>query len=69
MGVDGGVSGSSDQIEAFFVRDMVHGLRVSVLSGQVEVQEVADITLIVDPHREVVWFDVSVDEVPSVEVL
>ena len=69
MSVNGGISGSPSQVLVLPVRNVLPGLVVSVLLGQTKVNEEEFITVTSDSHQEVVWFDVSVDEVLVVDKL
>lgn len=73
--VDARVPGGPDEAAVFFVRDVVQGLRVSVLLGQVEVQDVHFGGALLESlpvnrgyHGEVLGLDISVDVVLVVHV-
>lgn len=69
VGVDRGVSGSTGQVLVLSVGDVQVGLGVPVLLGQTEVDDVDLVSSLANTHQEVVWLDVSVDEVSRVNVL
>lgn len=69
MGVDGRVPSGTSQVLVLSVRDMEVRLGVSVLLGQTEIDDVDLVASLSNTHEEVVWFDVSVDEVSRVNVL
>ena len=69
MGVDGGITGRASQVLVLPVRDVEVGLRVTVLLGQTEVDDIDLVTTLADAHEEVVGLDITVDEGLGVDVL
>ncbi len=71
MSVDAHVSGGAGERLVFPVRDVFVRLRVDVLLGEPEVDDVADVLLLVGlaADEEVLRLHVSVDEVLTVHVL
>jgi hypothetical protein len=69
VGVDGGITGCAGQVLVLPVRDVEVGLRVTVLLGQTEIDNVDLVTTLADAHEEVVGLDITVDEGLGVDVL
>ncbi len=69
MCVDGGVAGRSSQIFAIAIGNMLTRLRVSKALSQAKVDHVHIVLLLADADQEVVWLDVSVQEVARVHKL
>ena len=69
MGVDARVPSGARQVLILSVRDVLPGPVVAVLLCQAEIDEEQLVAVSADTHEEVVWFDVSVDEVLVVDVL
>lgn len=69
MGVDRGVAGGAGEVLVFAVGDVLVRSCVAVLLGQAEVDNVNQVALLAEPHKEVVGLHVSVDEVLGVDVL
>ena len=69
MCVDAGVAGGAGQVLVFPVRDVLVGARVAVLLRQPKVDHVDEVSLLAEPHQEVVRLHVAVDEVLRVDVL
>ena len=69
VGVNTGVAGGAGETLALLVRNVGPGAQVTILFGKSVVDEEEFIALAPDAHEEVVWFDVSVDEVLVVYVL
>jgi hypothetical protein len=68
VGVNGGVTGSSGQVLALAVGDVL-ALLLDVPLSQSEVQQEDLVGRLVEAHAEVVRFYVAVQEVPAVDVL
>ena len=68
MGVNGGITGSSSQIFALSVGDML-AITLDVTFSQPKVQNENLIGSFVQPNAEVIRLDVPVDEVSVVHVL
>jgi hypothetical protein len=68
VGVDGGVAGRPRQVLPLSVGDVLP-VSLNVPLGQSEVDEKHFMGSFVEPHTKVVGFDVSVDEVPIVNIL
>jgi hypothetical protein len=68
MGVDGGVSGSSCQVLVLSVRNVLTGPVVSVLFGQSKVDQEEFVAVTPNTHQEVVWLDVTMNEILIVDV-
>lgn len=69
VSVDGSVTGSASKVLVLSVRDVEVSLRVAVLLGQTEVNNVDLVATLANTHQEVVGLDVSVDEGLGVDVL
>ena len=69
MGVDTGVSGRAGQCLVLAVRYVLVSPGVAVLLGQTKVDDVHQVSLLAQPHQEVVWLHVAVDKVLGVNVL
>ena len=69
MRIDGGISGRAGQVLVLTIRDVEVCLRVTVLLGQAEVDDVDLIASLADAHEEVVGLDVAVDEGLGMDVL
>ena len=59
----------SGEVFIFSVCNVLPGPVVPVLLGQTEVDHKQLVTMAPDPHQEVVWFDVPMDEILVVDVL
>ena len=68
VSVDGSISGSSGQIFTLSVRD-VFAISLDVPLGESKVEQEHFMAGFVVTHAEVIGFDISVDEVPVVDVL
>ena len=62
VGVDGGITGRASQVLVLPVRDVEVRLRVTVLLGQTEIDDIDLVTTLADAHEEVVGLDITVDE-------
>jgi hypothetical protein len=69
MGVDGGITSSTSQVLVLPIRNVEVGLRVTVLLGQAEIDDIDLVTALADTHEEVVRLDITVDEGLGVDVL
>jgi hypothetical protein len=69
VGVHGGVARGSSQILPVAVGDVLSGLGVAEALGKAEVDDVDVVLLLADANQEVVWFDVSVQEMARVHEL
>ena len=69
MGVNRGVASSAGQVLAVTVRDVLAGLGVAEALGKAEVDDVDVVLLLADADQEVVWLDISVEEVSAVDEL
>ena len=69
MGVDTGISGRAGQCLVLAVRYVLVSPGIAVLLGQTKVDDVHQISLLTQPHQEVVRLHVAVDEVLGVNVL
>ena len=71
MSVDAHVSSCAGQCFSFTVGDVLFGLGVSVLLGHAKIHDVDDIGRfrVGSPDKEVVGFDVSIDEILLVDSL
>jgi hypothetical protein len=69
VGVDGGVTGSTGEVLVLSVGNVKVGLRVSVLLGKAEINDIDLVSTLADSHQKVVWLDVTVDEITRVNVL
>jgi hypothetical protein len=68
VGVDGGVAGRSRQVLPLSVGDVLP-VSLNVAFRQSKIDEKHFMGSFVESHTEVVRFDVSVDEVPIVNIL
>lgn len=68
MGVDGSITSSSCQVFALAVRNVL-AVSLDVSFGQSKVEDENFVGSLVQPDAEIVWLDVSVNEVPVVHVL
>lgn len=68
MSVDGGVSGSSCQVLVLSVGNVLAGPVVSILLSQSEVDQEELVAVTPNTHQEVVWFDVTMNEILIVDV-
>jgi hypothetical protein len=62
MGVDRSITGSASQVLVLSVWDVEVSLRVPVLLGKPKINHINLIATLSDPHQEIVWLDVTVDE-------
>lgn len=68
MGVDRGVTSRTSQVLVLPVRNMEMSLWVTELLRETEIDDVDLIATLADTHKEVVWFDIPMDEVARVDV-
>lgn len=68
MGVDGGIAGCSSEVLTLSVGNVL-SISLDVSLGQAEVDQKNFVRGLVKSHTEVIRFDVSVKEVPVVDVL
>lgn len=69
MGVDASIARRARQVLVLSVGNVEVRLRVTILLGQPEVNNVDLISTLSDAHEEVVGFDITVDEGLGVNVL
>ena len=69
VSVDRSVTSSTSQVLVLPVGDVEMGLWIPVLLGETEIDNVHLVTALADTHEEVVGLDVTVDEVPGVNIL
>ena len=69
MGIDAGISRSASERLVLPVRYVLMSTCISVLLSQPKVNDVDQVPLLPQPHQEVVWLHVSMDEVLGVDVL
>lgn len=69
MSVDGSITGSSSQVLVLTVWDMEVSLRVAILLGQTEINDIDLVTTLADAHEEVIRLDITVDEGLRMDVL
>jgi hypothetical protein len=62
VGIDGSITGSASQVLVLSIRDMEEGLRVTVLLGQTEINDIDLVSTLANAHEEVVRLDITVDE-------
>lgn len=67
--VNGGVTSSPSQVLVLPVRDVEVSLWVSELFRETEIDDINLISTLADAHEEVVWLDVTMNEVARVDVL
>ena len=68
MSVDAGIAGGTSQVLVLSVGDVQVGLGVPVLLGQTEVDDVDLVSSLANTHQEVVWLDITVNEVAGMYV-
>lgn len=68
MGIDGCITGSASQILVLAVRDMQMSLRVTVLLCETKINDIDLVATLADTHQEVVWFDVTMNEIFGMNV-
>jgi len=69
MSIDGSITGSSSQILVLPVWNVEVSLRVTVLLGKSEIDDIDLVTALTNAHEEVVRFDITVDERFGMDVL
>ena len=69
MGVDGGIPGSSSEILALPVVDVLAAVPMDVPLGKTKIQEEDLVCGLVVAHAKVFWLYVAVEEVTIVDVL
>jgi hypothetical protein len=69
VSIDGCITGSASQVLILTVRDMEVSLRVTVLLGETEIDDIDLISALADAHEEVIRFDITVDERLGMNVL
>ncbi len=69
MSVDGSVTSSTSQVLVLSVGDVEVGLWVAEFLRETKVNDVDLIAALSNTHQEIVWFDVTMDEVAGVNVL
>lgn len=62
MGVDGGVTGGACKVLVLAVGDVEMGFWIAVFLGEAKVDNVDLVASFANAHKEVVGFDVSMDE-------
>ena len=67
VSVDGGIPGSSGQVLSFSVRNML-SISLNIPLGQSKVKKEDFVAGFIVSHAEVIGFDISVDEVPVVNI-
>ena len=68
MCVYGGVAGSASQIFVLTVGDVLVRACVTVFLSQTKIDYVDQVTLLAQPHQEVVWLHISMNEVLGVDI-
>lgn len=69
MGVDRSVSSGTSQVLVLPVRNVKMSLGVSILFGETEIDDIDLVSSLANTHQEVVWLDVSMNEISRVDVL
>ena len=69
MRIHGGVARRTRQILAVSIRDVLSRLRVPEPLSQPEIDHIDIVLLLPNTYQEVIWLDVSVQEVPRVHKL
>jgi hypothetical protein len=69
VGVDGSITSSTSQVLVLTVWDVEVSLRVTVLLGQTEINNVDLVATLSNAHEEVIRLDITVDEGLGVNVL
>ena len=68
VGVDGSVASSAGQVLVLSVGDVKMCLRVTVLLGETEVDDIDLVSALADTHEEVVGFDIAVNKIARMDV-
>lgn len=68
MGIYGGVASCAGQVLVLAIGDVLVCAGIAVFLGQAEVDDVDQVALLAQPHQEVVWLHISVNEVLGVDV-
>ncbi len=68
MCVYGGVAGGAGQVLVLAIGDVLVCAGIAVFLCQAKVDDVDQVALLAQPHQEVVWLHVPVDEVLGVDV-
>ena len=63
MSIYRGIPSRSSEVLPVSVRDVLAGLGISEPLGQAEIDNVHVVLLLADTNQEVVWLDISVQEV------
>ena len=69
MCIDCGVSGSASQILAITVWNMLTSFWVPEALSEPKVNDIHKMLLLLNTYQEVIWFDISVQEVARVDEL
>ena len=69
MCIDCGVSGSASQILAITVWNMLTSFWVPEALSKPKVNDIHEMLLLLNTYQEVIWFDISVQEVARVDEL
>jgi hypothetical protein len=64
MGVDGSISRSACQVFSVSVRNMLTSLWISEPLSQAEINNVNVVLLFANSDKEIVWLNISMQEVP-----
>lgn len=67
--VDGGIARRPCEVLVLSVGDVLVCAGIPVLLGQPKVNDVDQVSFLPQPHEEVIWLHISVDEVLRVNVL
>jgi len=68
MRIDGGIPGSSSEVFALAIRNVL-SVSLDVPFGKSEINQKYFVGGLVESHTEVIWLDVTVDEVPVMHIL
>ena len=69
MGVQTGISGSASEIFACSVANMLSGFRLTISFGKTKVNDIYKISPVSKTHQEVVWFNIAMNVVATVDKL
>jgi hypothetical protein len=69
MRVDTGIAGSASQVLVLTVWNVEVSLGITILFGETEIDDVDLVATLSNTHKEVVGFDIAVDERLGVDVL
>lgn len=69
MCVDGGIACRPCEVLVLSIGDMLVGAGIPVLLGQTKVNDVDQVAFLSQPHEEVIWLHISMNEILRMNVL